>query len=105
MFTKEPCRLVRAYVLFFWFGCVRWMEALDTGSPSDVSTYIIQELASGSDTIAPSQVAFRRFLHVSTVIKADNRRKHNSHEWYVWVAQASQGASYLCVKSCLVVSA
>ena len=43
-------------------------------------TFSIQQVHE-SGSLAEVDIAPGRSLYVSTIIKYDNRRKHNSHEW------------------------
>jgi len=43
-------------------------------------TYTVQQL-DGNGEVVPVSIAPGRDIMVSTLVKFDNRRKHNSHEW------------------------
>jgi len=45
-------------------------------------TYTVQQL-DGNGEVVPVSIAPGRDMMVSTLVKFDNRRKHNSHEWYL----------------------
>mmetsp|Transcript_878 Transcript_878/g.2656 ORF Transcript_878/g.2656 Transcript_878/m.2656 type:complete len:708 (+) Transcript_878:298-2421(+) len=71
----------------------RWMEELDRHRSDQVKTFSVQEAVGGE--LVPVELSNGRSLLVSALIKLDNRRKHNSHEWFLRAFSLTYPAKYL----------
>ncbi|KNC71366.1 hypothetical protein SARC_16095 [Sphaeroforma arctica JP610] len=74
-----------------------WWETIDA-APADVVTYIVQR----EDTegqLVPVKFHDGRSLNLCLLVKRDNRKKHNSHEWFFSCAKVF-GAKYALTTDC-----
>lgn len=89
---------VREYVKFMFPAAnshLPWWTTLDDkeGKHADIETFFVQRIkpyGKKKRAVALQEVAITketqhlksRKLHISLIVKRDNRRKHNSHEWF-----------------------
>mmetsp|Transcript_23773 Transcript_23773/g.65946 ORF Transcript_23773/g.65946 Transcript_23773/m.65946 type:complete len:1256 (-) Transcript_23773:244-4011(-) len=76
-----------------------WMQQIDNTSTAEwynglmPVTFTIQQLE--GTLLAPVDVGPGKAMYVSCIIKYDNRRKHNSHEWFLRAFAQQYEAAYL----------
>lgn len=72
------------------------LDALDgRWGPSKILTVVLESVDAESGARTEIEIAPGKTLDVSFLIKTDNRRKHNSHEWFLEGFAHGQDADYL----------
>ncbi len=82
-----------------------WSDSLDAKpKPEDgpIETVIIHHLRSHEkkNYLEPVRVSTDGWLHLTLLIKRDNRKKHNSHEWFLTAFAEAYNAGFLFLTDC-----
>lgn len=51
--------------------------------PGVVGTVVLENLDAESQEVVPVMISPGKWMNITVIVKLDNRRKHNSHQWFL----------------------
>ncbi|AYV84345.1 MAG: hypothetical protein Hyperionvirus23_12 [Hyperionvirus sp.] len=81
-----------------WWNAIKPIGA-DDDLAECVGTFVVQRLAAGGESIAPVHIGDKS-MKISLLVKRDNRRKINAHDWMLSSFAEFYGADFVFLTDC-----
>lgn len=88
---------IKEYIKELYPGIARKVDNIQNAT-NKVESYVIQKLKNGEVTY--TTIDENKHLKISTLIKLDNRRKHNSHAWFLESFVQEMDSDYIFLTDC-----